>query len=233
MKNKKREAGNKTIHALISQGKRMPMPMNIEPMLATLASEPVKEGEKETVSPGWYYEMKWDGYRALAYMNKGKVDLYSRNQKSFNEKFYPLPEALKQWGINAVVDGEIVVVNEQGIPDFSALQLWRSEDDGQLLYYIFDILWLDGCSVTQLPLEKRRQLLRAIFPENLSQIRLSESLEDSGEEAFRQAQSLHLEGIMAKKAGSVYTIGKRTKDWLKIKTEKRQELVIGGYTKNE
>ena len=233
MKNKKPEAGNKTIHALISQGKRMPMPMNIEPMLATLASEPVKEGEKETVSPGWYYEMKCDGYRALAYVNKGKVDLYSRNQKSFNEKFYPLPEALKQWGINAVVDGEIVVVNEQGIPDFSALQLWRSEDDGQLLYYIFDILWLDGYSVTQLPLEKRRQLLRAIFPENLSQIRLSESLEDSGEEAFRQAQSLHLEGIMAKKAGSVYTIGKRTKDWLKIKTEKRQELVIGGYTKNE
>src|SRR5215217_737003 len=109
------------------------MPKSIEPMLATLVSEPVME-------EGWLYEMKWDGYRAVSYINKGKVNICSRNQKSFNQKFYPLHEALQQWKINAVVDGEIVVVNEEGIPDFSDLQLWRSEADGQLLYYVFDIL---------------------------------------------------------------------------------------------
>src|SRR5690349_14036897 len=126
--------------AILKKGKKAPMPVDIEPMLATLVNEPVEE-------EGWLYEMKWDGYRALAYLHEGKVDLCSRNNKSFNEKFYPLHDSLKQWNIHAVLDGEIVVVNEQGIPDFSGLQLWRSEDDGQVLYYLFDILWLEGYSV--------------------------------------------------------------------------------------
>jgi len=195
-------------------------------MLATLVNEVVQ-------AQGWIYEMKWDGYRAVAYLNKDRVNICSRNNKSFNEKFYPLHETLQQWNIDAVVDGEIVVVNEHGFPDFGGLQLWRSEDDGELLYYLFDILWLDGFSVMHLPLEERKQLLKAIVPKTNPHIRFSETLKDSGEEAFRLAKQLHLEGVMAKKSGSIYTIGKRTKDWLKIKTEKRQELVIGGYTHNE
>ena len=195
-------------------------------MLATLVNEVVQ-------AQGWIYEMKWDGYRAVAYLNKDRVNICSRNNKSFNEKFYPLHETLQQWNIDAVVDGEIVVVNEHGFPDFGGLQLWRSEDDGELLYYLFDILWLDGFSVMHLPLEERKQLLKAIVPKTSPHIRFSETLKDSGEEAFRLAKQLHLEGVMAKKSGSIYTIGKRTKDWLKIKTEKRQELVIGGYTHNE
>ena len=211
---------------IIAKGKAMPMPVNIEPMLATLVTEPVNE-------QGWVYEMKWDGYRAVASIQNGNVDICSRNKKSFNQKFYPLHEVLKQWNINAVVDGEIVVVNELGIPDFSDLQLWRSEADGQLLYYLFDILWLEGHSVMHLPLEQRKQLLKAIIPAESSHLRFSDILKDNGKEAFRLAKQLHLEGVMAKKSGSVYTIGKRTKDWLKIKTEKRQELVIGGYTHNE
>lgn len=195
-------------------------------MLATLVNEVVQ-------AQGWIYEMKWDGYRAVAYLNKDRVNICSRNNKSFNEKFYPLHETLQQWNIDAVVDGEIVVVNEHGFPDFGGLQLWRSEDDGELLYYLFDILWLDGFSVMHLPLEERKQLLKAIVPKTNPHIRFSETLKDSGEEAFRLAKQLHLEGVMAKKSGSIYTTGKRTKDWLKIKTEKRQELVIGGYTHNE
>lgn len=195
-------------------------------MLATLVNEPVKE-------EGWIYEMKWDGYRAVGYINNGKVDLLSRNNKSFNEKFYPLHEALQQWNINAVVDGEIVVVNEHGVPDFSDLQLWRSEADGQLLYYLFDVLWVEGISVMHLPLEERKQLLHEIFPKQIPHLRISETLKDDGKEAFELAKQLQLEGVMAKKPGSIYTIGKRTKDWLKIKTEKRQEMVIGGYTHNE
>lgn len=216
----------KTALGILKKGKRSSMPVNIEPMLATLVSEPVKE-------EGWVYEMKWDGYRAVAYMQNGKVDICSRNNKSFNQKFYPLYETLQQWNIHAVVDGEIVVVNDHGVPDFSGLQLWRSEADGQLLYYLFDILWLEGFSVMHLPLVERKELLRSIFPGNSPHLRISEILKEDGEEAFELAKQLHLEGVMAKKSGSVYTIGKRTKDWLKIKTEKRQELVIGGYTHNE
>ncbi len=106
-------------------------------MLATLVDKPVD-------APGWLYEIKWDGYRAVAFMNKGEVELKSRNDKSFNEKFYPVYEALQNWGINAIVDGEVVVLKDNGISDFGSLQNWRSEADGQLMYYVFDLLWLDG-----------------------------------------------------------------------------------------
>jgi bifunctional non-homologous end joining protein LigD len=214
------------IQELIKKGTPSPMPEPIEPMLATLVNEPINES-------GWFYEMKWDGYRAVAYINKGSVDLLSRNQKSFNQKYYPLYQSLKEWNIQVVLDGEIVVVNEHGIPDFSNLQLWRSEADGQLLYYLFDILWLNGISLINLPIEERRAILKAIVPVDNPHLRVSESLKDSGEEAFKQAKSLHLEGVMAKRSGSKYTIGQRTKDWLKLKTEKAQELIIGGYTINE
>lgn len=217
---------DKSVKDILHKGKASPMPKNVEPMLATLVNEPVNED-------GWIYEMKWDGYRAVAYLQNGKVDICSRNNKSFNEKFYPLYETLRQWDINAVVDGEIVVVNEQGIPGFSDLQLWRSEDDGQLLYYLFDVLWIEGFSVMHLPIEERKQLLKAILPKENHHLRVSEILKDNGDDAFELAKQLHLEGVMAKKSESVYTTGKRTKNWLKIKTEKRQELIIGGYTHNE
>ncbi|HEX6333259.1 MAG TPA: DNA ligase D [Flavisolibacter sp.] len=206
------------------------MPADIEPMLATLVTEPPEEADN-TGAP-WHYELKFDGYRAVSYLNTGSVEIRSRNNKSFNEKFYPVLEALQRWDVNAVVDGEIVAVNSEGLPDFGLLQTWRSEDDGQLMYYLFDLVWLEGRLVTGLPIEERRQLLQEILPGE-PVIRISESLEDGGRVAFAQAQALHLEGIMAKRPGSPYTIGKRTKDWLKIKTEKRQELVIGGYTLNE
>lgn len=97
---------------------------------------------------------------------------------------------MKQWNINAVVDGEIVVVNEHGVPSFSDLQLWRSEDDGQLLYYLFDILWLEGYLVTHLPLEERKQLLKAILPKESFHLCISEILKDNGEEAFELATTV-------------------------------------------
>ena len=167
------------VQVILKNGKTSPMPKNIEPMLATLVNEPIEE-------QGWLYEMKWDGYRAIAYMNNGTVDICSRNNKSFNKKFYPLQATLKEWNINAVTDGEIVVVNEEGVPDFGSLQQWRSEADGQLFYYLFDILWLEGKSVMHLPLEERRTLLKAIVPANKHHIRLSQSMVDNGKEAFAQ-----------------------------------------------
>ncbi|MFN2458908.1 MAG: DNA ligase D [Chitinophagaceae bacterium] len=210
---------------LLSKGKKSKFPADIKPMLATLVDEPVEE-------PGWLYEIKWDGYRALGYLNSGAIDVRSRNNKSFNEKFYPVYDALKKWNINAVVDGEIIVVNEQGVPDFSNLQEWRSEADGQLGFYVFDILWLEGTDVMGLPLTARREILRSVIPNN-DIIKHSENFDASGSEFFALADKLGLEGIMAKKADSIYIPDARTKHWLKIKTEKRQEMVIGGYTRNE
>ena len=194
-------------------------------MLATLIDKPFD-------GAGWLYEVKWDGYRAIAYLNKGKVEILSRNNKSFDNKFYSIHNALQQWKINAVVDGEIIVANEKGISNFSNLQNWRSEADGELLYYLFDILWLNGEDLTQLPLSKRREILKSIEP-SIEAIRISESFDAGATEFFEVAKKIELEGIIAKKADSKYYPGQRSKEWLKIKTGKRQEVIIGGYTHNE
>ncbi|HVW58549.1 MAG TPA: non-homologous end-joining DNA ligase, partial [Puia sp.] len=207
-------------------GPKTPIPKNISPMLATLVDKPFDE-------PGWSYEVKWDGYRAITYLQKGEVDIHSRNNKSFNEKFYPVYNALKEWQIDAVVDGEIVVLNEKGSSNFSNLQEWRSEADGQLFYYIFDILWLDGHDLTGLPLTERREWLASIMPDDNDILRMSDSYEVSGSEFFDAAKKMGLEGVIAKKNDSVYAAGLRTRDWLKIKTASRQEVVIGGYTLNK
>lgn len=225
MKTSKTNGLNKEAKAILKKAFIAPMPQNIEPMLATLVSEPVKE-------EGWFYEMKWDGYRIIAYLNEGTVELRSRNNKSFNDKYYPLLNALQKWKLNVVVDGELVVVNDEGVPDFEALQTWRSEADGHLVFVAFDMLWLEGHTLMELPIEERRELMQIVLPVN-DDIRISQSLKDTGEEAFAQAQKLRLEGVMAKRAGSIYRPGARSKDWLKIKTEQHQELIIGGYTKNE
>jgi bifunctional non-homologous end joining protein LigD len=194
-------------------------------MLATLIDKPFDE-------EGWLYEIKWDGYRAITFLNKGTIDIRSRNNKSFNEKFYPIYNAMKKWKINAIVDGEIVVVNDKGLPDFSDLQGWRSEADGTIAYYLFDILWLEGENLMELPLRERRKILKSVMPAD-KLIRFSENFDSTGKEFFQMADKMGLEGIMAKKASSHYTPGLRTKEWLKIKTEKRQEAIICGYTKNE
>src|SRR5687767_3232763 len=202
------------------------MPADLSPMLATLVDAPIEES-------GWTYELKWDGYRAIGYINNGTVDIRSRNNKSFNEKFYPVLDALKKWKIKAVVDGEIIVVNEKGLADFSDLQGWRSEADGQLLFYLFDILWYDGKDQMSQPLSERKQLLQRVVKGNKDLIRVSDVYDVTGKELFELADRMGLEGIIAKKSSSLYIPGTRSKEWLKIKTEKRQELVIGGYTKNE
>jgi bifunctional non-homologous end joining protein LigD len=200
-------------------------PRDIKPMLATLVDKPSEKS-------GWLYEIKWDGYRAISYMNEGNVEIRSRNNKDFTKKYYPVTNALKDWKINAVVDGELVVVNDKGLPDFNALQSWRSEADGELVYFLFDLLWLEGHNVMNLPLKQRRKILEQIVP-SASIIKLSENFDISGPEFFTLADKMGLEGILAKKEDSVYTPDARSKDWLKIKTQKSQEAIICGYTKNE
>jgi bifunctional non-homologous end joining protein LigD len=208
-----------------TEGKRTKFPSKLSPMLATMVDKPF---DKE----GWQYEIKWDGYRTVAFCNKNKVELKSRNDKSFNAKFYPVYKAVQQWNINAVVDGEVVVLDEDGKSNFGALQNWRSEADGEIYFYVFDLLWMNGKDLMQIPLSERRNILKHIVPEN-NVIRLSENFEVSGIEFFETAKKMGLEGIMAKKSDSVYSAGNRSKEWLKIKANKRQEMVIGGYTKND
>ena len=206
-------------------GKKSPLPAKLSPMLATLTDEPFDK-------PGWVFEVKWDGYRAVAALDGKKVELLSRNAKSFNEKFYVVHDALKALNIRAVLDGEIVVLGENGQADFGALQNWRSEADGSLIYFVFDIIWYEGKDLQDLPLTERRKILEKVLKTS-DKIRLSEIFETSGTEFFKVAQKMNLEGIMAKKADSLYEMGNRSRDWLKIKTSARQEVVIGGYTKND
>jgi bifunctional non-homologous end joining protein LigD len=214
------------VEALLKKAPKGRMPAAVKPMLATLVDEPFDD-------PNWVYEVKWDGYRAIASVNKGEVELYSRNNKTFNEKFYPIHKALQQWNINAVVDGEILVLNEKGVSNFGSLQNWRSEADGELAFYVFDILWYEGKNLTGLPLLQRKAILKSVLPADNDNIRVSKVFDASGTEFFKAAERMGLEGIIAKKADSAYSSDLRSKEWLKIKVNKRQEVVIGGFTKNE
>lgn len=195
-------------------------------MLATLVDKPFN-------ADNWLYEVKWDGYRAMAFIEKGNVQLLSRNNKSFNDKYYPITQLLEHWNHNAVLDGEIVVLNDKGISDFGALQNWRSEVDGDLTYFVFDLLWYEGKSIMDMPFVERRTVLKEILPINDDRLRLSETFHTSGVEFLNVATSLGLEGIIAKKESSTYIPNNRSKEWLKIKANKRQEVVIGGFTRNE
>lgn len=198
---------------------------HIEPMLATLVDKPFDNED-------WVYEVKWDGYRAVAFMNKGKVELKSRNDKSFNEKFYPIYDKLKELELDAILDGEIVVLSGSGTANFGSLQNWRSEADGDLVYYVFDILWYKGQNLKDLTLLERKTILKEILPAGNS-ILVSEHFETSGTQFLEEARKLGLEGIMAKRKDGIYHVHNRSKDWLKIKANKRQEVVIGGYTLND
>lgn len=200
-------------------------PKNITPMLTTLVDKPFDQ-------PGWIYEVKWDGYRALGFISDGAVELRSRNDKSFNDKFYPVYHALQEWNVNAIVDGEVVVLKSNGRSDFGSLQNWRSEADGDLVYYVFDLIWYEGKDLRDQPLHKRKDILKSIIPAGHGIIRLSETFDVSGTEIYESARRMGLEGIIAKRADSFYQSGARTNDWLKIKVNQRQEVVIGGYTRN-
>ncbi len=219
------EVGEAEISDILKEAKKSKIPTGITPMLATLVNAPFDD-------PNWQYEVKWDGYRAFAFINKGKVDLLSRNNKVFNEKFYPIHKLLEQWKINAVLDGEILVLNEKGISNFSYLQNWRSEADGELVYYVFDLLWYEGKNLMELPLNKRQAVLANLLQDSDDRIRMSKVFNASGIEFFDAAKRMGLEGIIAKKIDSTYTPGARSDEWLKIKAHKRQEVIIAGYTKN-
>ncbi|GAA4795029.1 DNA ligase D [Olivibacter ginsenosidimutans] len=210
---------------LLKKAPKTPAPTKIKPMKAVLIDEPFDD-------PDWVYEVKWDGYRAIAKVTKDDVQLISRNNISF-DKYYPIIDLLKEWKINAIIDGELVVLNDKGLADFGALQNWRSEADGNLVYYIFDILWYEGKNLMGLPLVERQAILADCLPKHDDRIRQSKVFAARGIDFFDAAEEVGLEGIMAKKADSLYTPDARSKEWLKIKVQRRQEVVIAGFTRNE
>src|SRR5215204_1037466 len=135
------------------------MPTDLKPMLASLTDKPF-DGK------GWQFEIKWDGYRTLAYVMQGNVQLCSRNNLSFNSKYPAIITALKEWPLNAVLDGEIVVLTEDGKADFGALQNWHIRERGKLVFYVFDLLWIEGIDLTKEPLKVRREVLKKILPDS-------------------------------------------------------------------
>lgn len=212
---------------LLAKGKKSPMPKEIKPMLATLTEKPFDKKD-------WLYEIKWDGYRAISYINKGNVSILSRNKLSFNEKFDIIADALQHWKAKAVIDGEIVALNEEGNPDFQALQNYlKTGKSVQLAYYVFDLLWYDGRDITKLPLLERKAILQQVLPQDNDLIRFSEHItgeNGQGTAFFKAALKKGLEGVMAKDADSTYSLARRSDSWLKIKNNLQTEAIICGYT---
>jgi bifunctional non-homologous end joining protein LigD len=210
---------------LVAKGRKSPLPVDIKPMLATLVDEPFEDD-------GWLYEIKWDGYRAISYLYNGMVEVRSRNNLSFNDKFKPVTAALKAWNVNAVVDGEIIAIDRKGHASFQQLQGFaKNEIEAVLVYYVFDLIWYEEKNITTLPLTARKQVLESICPKNQSIIRYSDHIEGKGNSFFDAALKQGLEGVMAKKMDSEYITGFRSRNWLKIKNNHQLEAIICGFTK--
>jgi bifunctional non-homologous end joining protein LigD len=193
------------------------------PMLATAAEE-VPRGA------GWLFEVKWDGYRALATVVGGEAALTSRNGNDLTARFShvakEIAKAVKT--PDCVLDGEVCALDESGRSSFSAMQ--QGKAGTPIVYYMFDVLEVDGEPLVELPLVERRKRLEALLDKRNRTVRLSESFDD-GIALFEAAKEQKLEGIAAKRLDSRYVQGKRTRDWLKIKTHGEQEFVIAGFTK--
>jgi bifunctional non-homologous end joining protein LigD len=196
------------------------------PMLATL------EDPKSIPRQGYEFEIKWDGYRIVSRVSGGEARLLSRKDQDYTQRFAnvakELEKALKT--PDAVVDGEVVALDEEGRPSFSAMQ--QGKPGTPILYYVFDLLEVEGEPVIDLPLTERRARLKKLLDGRNRTVKFSEPFDD-GQALYEAAKERRLEGIMGKKLDSRYLPGKRTRDWLKFKTHGEQELVIAGYTKGK
>ena len=198
------------------------MPYKIRPMMAFTAKEPF---DRE----GWIFEVKWDGYRAIAEVEKGNVNLYSRNLKSFNKKFESVVQSLSNIGKDVVLDGEIVIIDEKGKSNFQALQDYGRSRSGRLVYYVFDLLYFNGQDLRKKPLIERKFMLQEVISK-IPLVKYSGHIETEGKEFFSAASEAGVEGIVAKDMQSHYMEGRRSRSWLKIKKENTAEAIIVGYT---
>ena len=211
------------------------MPAAIHPMLATSVDKPFD-------GPEWLFEIKWDGYRAIAFIENGQLRLVSRNQNELTPRFpelKDLPKFVK--AKSAILDGEVVALDDEGRASFSLMQQRTGfrphgrrgtvNADVPVLYYAFDLLYLDGYDWRRVPLQQRKEKLAALLVTGDS-VRYSDHYERQGKALFEMARAKGLEGILAKKRDSIYQ-ERRSTEWLKIKITHRLECVIGGYTEPE
>ena len=200
-------------------------PRFLEPMKARLVEDLPANGE-------WLLELKHDGYRALAVKNGDSVELFSRSERKLTASFPAIVEAVRRVSTGrCVLDGEIVALDEDGHASFQRLQNRESiADEGALIFYVFDLLNLNGRNVRELPLTQRRELLQRIISDTPDPIRFSVALSGAPETVLAEVKRLGLEGIIAKQPASKYEVGRRSGAWVKLKCVNEQEFVIGGYT---
>ena len=199
-------------------------PAFVEPMKALLV-EAIPAGD-------WKYELKFDGIRALILKAGKKVQVLSRNRKDYSERFADLARAVAELPAkSAVLDGEVVALDQKGRSSFQLLQAPLLEDqEAPVYYYAFDLLQLEGKDLKALPLSERKRLLEELLQESEDPLRFSANLEGKPEVLLKKIRSLGLEGLVAKRADSVYESGRRSGAWLKLKVTQQQEFVIGGFT---
>jgi bifunctional non-homologous end joining protein LigD len=202
------------------------LPARLAPQLATLLDIPPPETQ------GWVYEIKFDGYRLLTRIDGDSIKCFTRNGHDWTARLQALAKAVSGAGISSGwLDGEMVVMNEQGIPDFGALQnAFDNASTANIVYFVFDIPYLDGLDLRQVKLAERREILRTVLTRQPQEnIRFSEAFEHSAQDLLASAGKLGLEGVIGKRADSSYASG-RSRSWIKLKTQQAQEFVIGGYT---
>jgi bifunctional non-homologous end joining protein LigD len=205
----------------------MKMPGFIPPMAATLTDKPFRNDD-------WLFEVKWDGYRIEAVVRDGKARIFTRNGKD-GETYFPKLLGNATWidAAEAIVDGEVVALGEDGRPEFSLLQELTGSSSPKLVYQAFDLLYLDGRSLLGVPLEDRKQLLRTVLRGGDRRVRYADHVLGEGVAFFGAAAAQGLEGVIAKHRASTYEPGTRSRAWLKIKARPEQELVVGGFTPGE
>ena len=219
-----RRTRKKADQVTLSGAKAAALPESIKPQLATLV-ESVPDGD-------WRYEVKFDGYRIMARIDSGKVQLFTRNGHDWTAKMPQQAEALAALGLeSAWLDGEVVVPNEDGTPDFQALQnAFEVGRSGTIVYYLFDLPYLNGMDLREVPLEERRAALSQVLEHNDNDLlRFSADFTEQPESVLESACQMKLEGLIGKRAGSTY-VSKRSSSWVKIKCKNRQEFIIVGYT---
>ena len=195
----------------------------MKPMLAQSTEKPFDDKD-------WVFEMKYDGYRTIAVINPGKIELFSRNHLSATNKFKSIADELKKIKQVAVLDGEVVIENKEGRSDFQLLQNYHKTSKGTLKYYVFDLLNLNGTDTRSLSLLQRKELLKIMLDKKLNNIYYSDHFAEKGKSFYDEAMKNNLEGIIAKNKNSTYLPGKRTSEWLKIKISNNEEAIIIGIT---
>ena len=224
------EAPAATAEIDLTAARVAPMPRYLEPMKATLATKAFRDED-------WLFEVKWDGYRVEAVVRDGAVALFTRNGNSA-ETYFPHLLTPPTWieAREAIVDGEVVALDEGGRPDFGLLQerisAGRAGRPAPLVYQAFDLLYLDGRSLVDVPLEERKKLLELVLRPN-GRVRYATHIDTEGVAFFEAAKAQALEGIVAKHRRSRYEAGRRSTAWLKVKARPEQELVVGGWTPGE